>query len=66
MSNPSRCYVCNKLSHGEMFCSQECKDEYDEVSERLYELNQDDEEPPYLDDYYAPYEFCINDFDPYD
>jgi hypothetical protein len=67
MSNTSsRCEVCNTLSHGERFCSKECEDEYNEVSERLWEINQDsdveeyalsfeDEDPPYLDDYYAPY-----------
>lgn len=60
-----RCIVCNELTYtNHSFCSAQCQDEYNEVSERCWELNANDidnyqyeenEDPPYLDDYYAPY-----------
>ncbi len=59
----SRCIVCNSESMGNQFCSQQCEDDYNEVSEKLWELDKEwidnqrepEDDPPYLDDYYAPY-----------
>lgn len=61
----TRCAVCNELSHGQMFCSQQCKDEYDEVSERLWEITTQELDDLEYDAEEGPFEEYGNESEPY-